>query len=304
MELAQFDFELYHVPGPINVVPDALSRMSKTQDQILAHDKTENMAMTKDEALRFLEFLTIPTNYKFTVEEVRYLLSSEPLRSSLKKKVQTRLSSSIKSYHDNTPPAMKSKKTHEPQYTKSHPLENLKRTKTRSKSLSSQPKSGRDFPKRRENSQPRPIMGKMSTNSKPRHFSRANLSENLSERTSENICEKSARPLFFDADGSECESDTETYDSYYDNSEDDEPLTPDEYIRLKDSRKLIPEPVSECNHSQCAIHANSEHSAETDSANAISDNFQTPNISQLSSEDQLINDITDFLMQKPEFKEI
>ena len=79
--------------------------------------------MTKQESLEFLEFLTLPTDTRYTVQEVKHLLRSEPLRSELKAKVQTRLASSKKSHVDNSPNPMKSKKPHEPQYTRSHPLE-------------------------------------------------------------------------------------------------------------------------------------------------------------------------------------
>ena len=123
MELSVYDFELYHLPGQLNIVADALSRMGKTQEQILEEDKTKNNAMTKQESLEFLEFLTLPTDTRYTVSEVKHLLRSEPLRSELKARVATRLASNKRSHHDNAPNAMKSKKTHEPVYTKSHPLE-------------------------------------------------------------------------------------------------------------------------------------------------------------------------------------
>ena len=123
MELSVYDFELFHLPGQLNIVADALSRMGKTQDQILAEDKLKNNSMTKQESLEFLEFLTLPSNTRYSVSEVKHLLRSEPLRSELKARVATRLASNKKSHHDNAPNAMKSKKTHEPIYTKSHPLE-------------------------------------------------------------------------------------------------------------------------------------------------------------------------------------
>ena len=123
MELSVYDFELYHLPGQLNIVADALSRMGKTQEEILQEDKTKNNAMTKQESLEFLEFLTIPSGTRYTVSEVKHLLRSEPLRSELKARVSTRLASSKKSFEQNAPNTIKPKKTHQPIYTKSHPLE-------------------------------------------------------------------------------------------------------------------------------------------------------------------------------------
>jgi len=123
MELSQYNFELYHLEGKLNLEADALSRMTKTQDKILAVDKTLNNAMTKDESLLFLEYLKIPSDYRFTVSEVKRMITSEPLRSQLSAKIKARHPGLLKSEQDNSPRPMKSKKTHEPRYTRRHPLE-------------------------------------------------------------------------------------------------------------------------------------------------------------------------------------
>ena len=158
MELSQFDFELYHLPGTLNVVADALSRMTKDQDDILTEDKLNNNAMTKEESLRFLEFLTIPTNYRFSVSEVKHLISSEPLRSELDQKVQTRLSGKKKSHFDNSPNPIKSKKTHEPRYTNYHPLErNRKRRSETPLSISRARSSSRSRERSNSRKRSRPI---------------------------------------------------------------------------------------------------------------------------------------------------
>jgi hypothetical protein len=81
MELSQYKFELHHIEGRLNLEPDALSRLTKTQDKILALDKTANTALTKEESLLFLKFLKIPNGYRYTIPEVREMISSEPLRS-------------------------------------------------------------------------------------------------------------------------------------------------------------------------------------------------------------------------------
>ena len=123
MELSQYNFELYHLEGKLNLEADALSRMTKTQDKILAVDKTFNNAMTRDESLLFLEYLKIPSNYRFTVSEVKRMITSEPLKSQLTSKIKARHMGRLRSDQDNSPRPMKSKKTHEPRYTRSHPLE-------------------------------------------------------------------------------------------------------------------------------------------------------------------------------------
>ena len=103
MELSIYDFELFHLPGKLNIETDALSRMTKTQDKILSNDKQKGTAMTKDESLLFLEYLTIPTDHHFTQNEVRQLLTSEPLRTELKAKVKTRIASAKKTKENNGP---------------------------------------------------------------------------------------------------------------------------------------------------------------------------------------------------------
>ena len=123
MELSIYDFELFHLPGKLNIETDALSRMTKTQDKILSNDKQKGTAMTKDESLLFLEYLTIPTDHHFTQNEVRQLLTSEPLRTELKAKVKTRIASAKKTKENNGPHTVKSKKTKQPRYVRSHPLE-------------------------------------------------------------------------------------------------------------------------------------------------------------------------------------
>ena len=123
MELAAYDFELYHLEGSLNIEADALSRLHKLQDKILAQDKHNNTAMTKEESLLFLEYLKIPNNYRFTVEEVRHFLTSEPLRSQLLAKVKTRNTSTLKNPTSNMPTTIKAKKVHEPRYSLSHPME-------------------------------------------------------------------------------------------------------------------------------------------------------------------------------------
>ena len=127
LELSQYDFEIYHLPGQLNIVADALSRMAEGHDEILDQDKHSNDSMTKQESLEFLEFLQIPTNTRYTVSEVKHMLNSEPLRTEIKKRVRTRLSSSKKSVAENTPTTVRPKKTHQPQYTRSHPLERFDR---------------------------------------------------------------------------------------------------------------------------------------------------------------------------------
>ena len=123
LELSAYDFELYHLEGSLNIEADALSRMHKLQDKILAQDKHNNNAMTKEESLLFLEYLKIPNNTRFTVEEVRHFLTSEPLRSQLAAKIKTRNTSCLKSPTTNMPTVIKAKKVHEPRYSDSHPME-------------------------------------------------------------------------------------------------------------------------------------------------------------------------------------
>ena len=125
MELSIYDFELFHLPGKLNIEADALSRMTKTQDKILSSDKQKGTAMTKEESLLFLEFLTIPVDHHITQTEIRNLLTSEPLRTELKAKVKSRLASAKKTKENNGPQTVKSKKTRQPKYVKSHPLEKV-----------------------------------------------------------------------------------------------------------------------------------------------------------------------------------
>ena len=122
MELSVYDFELFHVPGKLNIEADALSRMTRTHDKILSTDKHRSTAMTKDESLLFLEYLTIPGDHHFTQSEVRQLLTSEPLRSELQAKVKSRVASSKRTKQNNLPTTVKSKKTKEPRYVRTHPL--------------------------------------------------------------------------------------------------------------------------------------------------------------------------------------
>ena len=122
MELSVYDFELFHVPGKLNIEADALSRMTKTHDKILSSDKHKSTAMTKEESLLFLEYLTIPSNHHFTQSEVRDLLTSEPLKSELQAKARARVASSRKTKQNNVPNTVKAKKTKEPRYVRSHPL--------------------------------------------------------------------------------------------------------------------------------------------------------------------------------------
>ena len=123
MELSQYNFELHHIEGRLNLEPDAFSRLTRTQDKILAMDKTHNNAMTREESLLFLEYLKIPTGYRYSVPEVRRMITSDPLRSQLMKRVKAKYLSNLKTDQDNKPTIMKSKKTHEPRYTRRHPLE-------------------------------------------------------------------------------------------------------------------------------------------------------------------------------------
>ena len=132
MELSIYDFELFHIPGKLNIEADALSRMTKTQDKILSTDKQKNTAMTKEESLLFLEYLTIPVDHHFTQSDIRHMITSEPLRSELKAKVKARYASAKKSGANNGPHTVKSKKTREPRYVRSHPLER-KRSHSRSR---------------------------------------------------------------------------------------------------------------------------------------------------------------------------
>lgn len=133
MELSSYDFELYHLEGALNLEADSLSRLHKLQDKIMADDKLKNNAMTKDESLLFLEFLKIPNDYRFTVDEVRHMLTSEPLKSQLQAKIKARNPGSQKNPDHNTPSIIKSKKTHEPRYTKKHPLEKTSKQRFYSK---------------------------------------------------------------------------------------------------------------------------------------------------------------------------
>ena len=130
MELSQYNFELYHLEGRLNLEADALSRLTKTQDKILSQDKLRNDSMTRNESLHFLEYLHIPNNYRFTVSEVRHMLTSEPLKSELKAKIKARHPGLLKSDQDNSPKPMTSKKTHEPRYVRNHPLERNERPKS------------------------------------------------------------------------------------------------------------------------------------------------------------------------------
>ena len=122
MELSIYDFELFHLPGKLNIETDALSRMTKTQDKILSNDKQKGTAMTKDESLLFLEYLKIPTDHHFTQNEVRQLFTSEPLRTELKAKVKTRIASAKKTKENNGPHTVKSKKTKQAQICPIPPL--------------------------------------------------------------------------------------------------------------------------------------------------------------------------------------
>ena len=129
MELSIYDFELFHLPGKLNIETDALSRMTKTQDKILSTDKQKGTSMTKEESLRFLEFLTVPTNHHFTQTEVRRMLTSEPLKTELNQRIKARMASSRKAVENNGPQTVKSKKTREPRYVRSHPLERKSRSR-------------------------------------------------------------------------------------------------------------------------------------------------------------------------------
>ena len=86
MELAQYDFTLYHIDGTLNIVPDALSRMNKSHDDIISQDKTNNNAITKQKSLCLVEFLKLPTNYRFTPAKIKTMLTSEPLKTQIDKK--------------------------------------------------------------------------------------------------------------------------------------------------------------------------------------------------------------------------
>ena len=114
MELSAYDFELYHLEGSLNIEADALSRLHKLEDKILSDDKLINDAMTKEESLLFLEFLKIPSEYRFTVPEVRHMLTSEPLRTQLKMKLKARNAGCLKTATNNSPTTIKPKKVHEP----------------------------------------------------------------------------------------------------------------------------------------------------------------------------------------------
>ena len=93
MELSQYEFSIHHIDGRINIVADALSRMNQHKHEILRIDKEDNDGMTLEEGLRFIELLKIPTGYKFSKEEVRQMINSAPLRSSLDKRVKRNLTS-------------------------------------------------------------------------------------------------------------------------------------------------------------------------------------------------------------------
>ena len=123
MELSAYDFELYHLEGSLNIEADALSRLHKLEDKILSDDKLINDAMTKEESLLFLEFLKIPSDYRFTVPEVRHMLTSEPLRTQLQTKIKARNAGCLKTAQNNSPTTIKPKKVHEPRYSDSHPME-------------------------------------------------------------------------------------------------------------------------------------------------------------------------------------
>ena len=97
MELAQYDFTLYHIDGTLNIVPDALSRMNKSHDDIISQDKTNNNAITKQKSLCLVEFLKLPTNYRFTPAEIKTMLTSEPLKTQIDKKISKNLSRSSRS---------------------------------------------------------------------------------------------------------------------------------------------------------------------------------------------------------------
>ena len=112
MELASYDFELFHLEGTLNLEADALSRLHRLHDRILWDDKLKNTAMTKDESLLFLEYLLIPNNFHYSVNEVRQMLTTEPLRTELQQKVKARNPGLQKTPKDNTPQTIKSKKKH------------------------------------------------------------------------------------------------------------------------------------------------------------------------------------------------
>ena len=93
MELSQYEFNIHHIDGRINIVADALSRMNHHKHEILRIDKEQNDGMTLEEGLRFIEMLKIPTGYKFTKEEVKHMINSAPLKTSLDARVKRNLSS-------------------------------------------------------------------------------------------------------------------------------------------------------------------------------------------------------------------
>ena len=123
LDLSVYDFEVFHVPGTLNVEADALSRLHFKNDEILTNDKILNNSMTKEESLRFLQYLTIPTNFRLTVSEIRQLISSEPLKTELDKQVKTKYRGLCKTTNDNSVDVKRGKKTHEPRYSNYHPLE-------------------------------------------------------------------------------------------------------------------------------------------------------------------------------------
>ena len=138
MELNQYEFSIHHIDGRINLVADALSRLHKDKDDILSKDKTHNEAMTVEESIRLVEGLTLPIGYPLTKEQVKTLINSEPLKSSINKTVKKKITG-LQRNPIPKPKSVKDRKPRMPRLVRRHPMDlnnlSVKEHKLRSLSL-------------------------------------------------------------------------------------------------------------------------------------------------------------------------
>ena len=122
MELNQYDFSIHHIDGRINLVADALSRLHKDKETILSSDKTNNEAMSVEESVKMVEALTLPLGYPLTKEQVKTLINSEPLKSSIDKTVKRKITG-LQRNPLPKPKAVRDRKPKMPRLVRRHPLD-------------------------------------------------------------------------------------------------------------------------------------------------------------------------------------
>ena len=122
MELNQYDFSIHHIDGRINLVADALSRLHKDKENIISKDKTDNEAMTVEESIRLVEGLTLPLGYPLTKEQVKTLINSEPLKSSIDKTAKKKITG-LQRNPLPKPKSVKDRKPKMPRLIRRHPMD-------------------------------------------------------------------------------------------------------------------------------------------------------------------------------------